>query len=77
MALMEWVDVVNATGIKAGRLDMGTVYLLAGKVIHDPVVVERKRKCAVNGVIPTGSSAEVVRAMTESEREQLRRRIQA
>jgi hypothetical protein len=77
MALMEWVDVVNATGIKAGRLDMATVYLLSGKVIHDSVVVERKRKFAVNGVIPTGASAKVVREMTEQEREQLRRRIQA
>jgi len=75
MAINDWVDVVNAAGIKAGRLDMGTVYILSGKLINDPVVAEAKRKYAVNGVIPTGASAKAIRAMSEGERTLLRNRI--
>jgi hypothetical protein len=76
MAANDWIDVVNAAGIRAGRLDMGTVFILSGKLIHDSVVVQRKRKYAVNGKIPMGASAMVIRAMSESDREELRSRVQ-
>jgi hypothetical protein len=76
MAMTDWIDVVNATGIRAGRLDPGTVYLLAGKIIHDAFVVERKLKFLQGSVLPTGSAAKAIREMSEAERAELRQRIQ-
>jgi hypothetical protein len=75
MAIENWIDVVNATGIRAGRLDPATVYLLSGKILNDPIVVERKLKFLQGSVLPTGSAAKAIREMTEAERAELRSRI--
>ena len=77
MAMRDWIEVVNATGIKAGRLDPGTVYTLSQKIIHDPVVAELKEKFAEGGIVPIGASAKVIREITETERELLRLRIKS
>jgi hypothetical protein len=77
MAMQDWVDVVNATGIRAGRLDPMTVELLSRRIIHDAVVVERKLKFLQGSVLPMGSSARAIREMSEAEKAELRLRVMA
>jgi hypothetical protein len=77
MSMMNWFDLVRVTGIDAKRLDPMTVHLLAGKILSDSVVTERKMKFLQDGVVKTGSAQKVVREMTEQERGELRKRIQS
>jgi hypothetical protein len=73
--LMNHFDLVRAAGIDAKRLDPGTVYTLAGKILDDNVVATRKLKYLQAGVVKMGSAQKVLLDMTEQEREQLRSRI--
>jgi hypothetical protein len=76
MSMMTWFDLVRAAGIDARRLDPLTVHTLAGKILSDSVVKERKLKFLQGCVLPTGSAQRVVREMSEQERAELRDRIQ-
>ena len=76
MALIQWIDICDAAGLATRNLDPVTCHLLAGKILSDAVVFERKKQFAVGNVMPAGSAIKVLRAMTNAERAELRERIQ-
>jgi hypothetical protein len=75
MALMDWFDLVAATGIDATRLSPMLVHIFAKKIMHDEIVYRRREKLAVNGVLRLGGSLRVVQEMTDAERDALRARV--
>jgi hypothetical protein len=75
MSIIQWSDMCEAAGITTRNLDPLTCCLMAGKIIHDSVVTERKKKFLVGSILPTGSVIRVLQEMTDSERQLLRLRV--
>jgi hypothetical protein len=75
MAMSDCVEICGVTGCDVARMNEMEVYMTAGKIIHDPVVTERKLKLANNGIVATGTSAAVIKAMSKQERALLWERV--
>jgi hypothetical protein len=60
MAFSQWMNICKEAGFDAERMDPMTVFLLAGKIIHDPAVLKHNR---------------AIHKMTEAERAELRERV--
>jgi hypothetical protein len=77
MAITQWIDMCEAAGLRTRNLDPLTCHIIAGRIMHDSVVVERKVKFIVGSILPAGSVVRVLREMTSGEREELRLRVMA
>jgi len=73
-----WKPLVHAAGIDDEETFQPENYFMAAKlVMDDPVVRKRTLERAVNGVIPLGTSTQVVLDMTPRERKELKERLLA
>lgn len=79
MSLSTWVQLCEAIGINARQYEAMEAYLLAGKIIDDKVVSERKRELLTRDSRErrhhAHASLEVIRMMTKAERIALRERV--
>ena len=78
MPIEHWVEICEAAGVNVSRLSPQDLYLLEGKIYAD----EELRQLVVpayivDGVLPISARLTVLRAMPESERAALRKRIGA
>jgi hypothetical protein len=75
MGLPQWIELVAEVGVDVRPLNEQEVYLLAGKIINDVELRQRCLKYIVEGILPIGARARVVREMSPADRVALRDRI--
>lgn len=79
MSLATWVALVEAIGVNVRQHDAMEAYSLAGKIIDDAVVSERKRGFLTRDSREMRHHAacalEVIKMMTKAERIALRERV--
>lgn len=75
MPMSDWVEIVTAVGIDVRPLDALDVYLLEGKIIHDPELTKRALKFLEGNILPKNARIRAIREMTAAERIALRDRI--
>jgi len=79
------IDLVNACGIDAKKLSRELVYDIAGKIIQDPLLTSLAQNkylstrhlqpVHMRSSLKTGTRAQVIREMSDTERAALRSRI--
>jgi hypothetical protein len=79
MSLMDSKNLVELVGIDTRTVSVLDLLTLAGRIIHDPLI--RQRKAAMvsgtgNGVLPHDADEQIIRSMPANERAALRARIQ-
>lgn len=78
MSLGTWVHICESVGINARQKDAMDAYLMAGRIIDDPVVSARKREFLTRDSREMRHHAhatlEVIKQMTKAERIALRER---
>jgi hypothetical protein len=73
----DWMAIVAAAGFDPMKMSTEQLYEISGKIIHDPVIGQRKLEIARagNGVIEKGTTEKILRSMTAAERTALRERV--
>lgn len=75
MSMGEWVELVTAVGIDVRPLDAMDVYLLEGKIIHDPELTMLALKFLEGSILPKDARTRAIREMSPAERTGLRDRV--
>jgi hypothetical protein len=78
MSLMDSKNLVELAGIDTRSVSVLDLLSLAGRIIHDPVIVRRKAaivRGTGNTVLPDNVDADIIRTMPANERAFLRARI--
>lgn len=75
MSMGEWVELVTAVGIDCSPLNAMDVYLLEGKIVHDPELTKRALKFLEGSILPKDARTRAIREMSPAERIVLRDRI--
>ena len=68
-----WAPIVEAAGIDVRGKTAFDIYLLAGKVLNDPELFQRRRAAAEGTIL--ADSVPIIEAMTAEEKAALRKRL--
>lgn len=73
--MSEWIELVTAVDIDVRPMDAMDVYLLQGKIIHDPELTKQALKFLEGSILPQDARTRAIREMSPAERIALRDRI--
>ena len=75
MSMSDWNELCSAAGLPVQKMQTIDVFLYAKRILDDEELRQLALPSIVNGVLPIGTRAAILRAMPEAQKAALRGRI--